>query len=903
MRKLVRGYDQGNRGIGKKVAIVIIGGALLLHPISELAPASWKMLKIETAAAASSGTLKQLQQSYVTSGAERIDYLWTTTRSGRTAQANVHVIEVDLTNKYVQLNALSGKNNTIGDRDTILNMAKTSGAVAGINGDVYVTTGEGSPMGAQITSGTLMTTPMQIKGMYAFGVTKDRQPKIDSYSFSGTVTSASGATFTLSGINQSSYTPESGDSTYSHANTMYIYTSAWAGSERPKNSAALPTEVLVRNGVVEQISDGTALAMAAPKDGYILRANGTAAKFIRAEIKVGDKLKSDYSLVSQTTGSKVDPNQFEMMVSGHTILVNNGAASAFSRSITGVSGAAYLSRSAVGYSKDGTKVYLITSEQYGDSKGVNLAELQQIMVKLGVYKGINLDGGGSTTMIERPLGQFALQSAHSTTYGTTMRSVASGIGVFSTAPKGEVKGITVSGTNALLIGQQATFTVKGYDTYYNPVAVDGTNAKWSSSSAVGTFKGADFTATKAGSTTISVKSGSASATYQVDVVGQDQIASMTIDSAAGMLSKGATVSVPVTMTLKNGKSYKLSGDSLKWEFVGFTGKVSGDMLTVQSVDEGATTGYAIGRYDGYPTMLPLTQGGSEKALEDFENVNYGISTQLTPSTTTKGSVKLTSDLAGQTSAKALQLTYDFSAGTGTKAVYAVFNGTSGKSIEGSPTAMTLDVYSDKSLNWLRAEFTDADGESHLVDVAKQLNWSGWKTVKADLSSYGMKYPIKLKRVYVVTIAEGADERAATGTIGIDNMKLQYPGEAVSSQAKNIVMTIGSKAASIGGKATTLDVTPITLKGTTYVPIRFVSEALGANLQWDNKLNRVTVFDGAHLLEMVIGKKEIVANGKRSTTEVAPIVRNNRTLIPIRLFSEQLGLKVGFDNSTKKITIN
>ena len=394
MRKLVRGYDQDNRGIGKKVAIVIIGGALLLHPISEIAPASWKMLKIETAAAASSGTLKQLQQSYVTSGAKRVDYLWTTTRSGRTAQANVHVIEVDLTNKYVQLNALSGKNNTIGDRDTILNMAKTSGAVAGINGDVYVTTGEGSPMGAQITSGTLMTTPMQIKGMYAFGVTKDRQPKIDSYSFSGTVTSAGGSSFALSGINQSAYTPDSGDSTYSHANTMYIYTSAWAGTERPKNSAALPTEVLVRNGVVEQISDGTALTMAAPKDGYILRANGTAAKFIRAEIKVGDKLKSDYSLVSQTTGSKVDPNQFEMMVSGHTILVNNGAASTFSRSITGVSGAAYLSRSAVGYSKDGTKVYLITSEQYGDSKGVNLAELQQIMVKLGVYKGMNLDGGG-----------------------------------------------------------------------------------------------------------------------------------------------------------------------------------------------------------------------------------------------------------------------------------------------------------------------------------------------------------------------------------------------------------------------------------------------------------------------------------------------------------------------------
>ncbi|MFX3632454.1 MAG: copper amine oxidase N-terminal domain-containing protein, partial [Candidatus Pristimantibacillus sp.] len=488
-------------------------------------------------------------------------------------------------------------------------------------------------------------------------------------------------------------------------------------------------------------------------------------------------------------------------------------------------------------------------------------------------------------------------------YGTTQRSVSNGIGVFTTAPKGELKGIAISGANVMFIGQKAAYSVKGYDNYYNPYTVDGSNAKWSSSATVGTLKGNEFTATKAGSTKVSVKSGAVTATYAVDVIGKDQIAEMTIDTAAGSLSKGASVSIPVKVTLKNGKSYKLTGDSLKWEFIGFSGKQSGDTITVESVGANTNTGYAIGRYDGYPTMIPFTKGESVKNLESFENIGYGITTQVTPAATTTGSVKLVSDLPGQTTGKAMQIDYDFTAGTGTKAVYAVFNGTSGKTVTGLPTSMTLDVYGDNSLNWLRAEFIDADGKAHLVDLAKQLDWSGWKSVKADFSSYGMKYPVKLKRVYVVTIAEGQDERAATGTVGIDNMKLQYPGTAAPSIKNHIEMTIGKKNAIAGDKAITLDVPPLELKGTTYVPIRFVSEAMGATLKWDNKLNRVTVIKGSTMLEMVIGNKEIVVNGARSETQVAPIIRNGRTLIPVRLFSEKLGLKVIYDGKTKKITID
>ncbi|WP_028608251.1 stalk domain-containing protein [Paenibacillus harenae] len=889
--------------LGKRVILVALGGALLVHPVTSFLPGNWQQAVIEAADAASTSnsSLKLIQQSYVTAGAKRLDYVWHTTRGSKKVQTDVHVIEVDLTNPYVSLNAMSGKNNSMGQVNTILNMSKENGAVAAINADVFVMGSEGAPLGGQVTGGMFMSSPAKLKGMYAFTVSKDRKPMIDNYSFEGLVTAADGSTFDLEGVNQSAYNPETTGSSYSHVDRMYIYTSAWGGAERPKNSGTTPTEVLVRGGYIEEISIDKAIAGQAPEDGYILRAHGKAAAYVKEHLQIGQPITADYALVSQTTGQKADPASFEMMAGGHTLLVNAGAAAPFSRDITGVSGSSYVSRSGVGYSQDGTKVFLITAERFGSNTGVNLKELQQIMLQLGVFKGVNLDGGGSTTMIERPLGSSSLQLSHSTQYGTTQRSVANGIGVFTTAPQGTLKGISVSGPKMMLLGQKSSYSLTGYDTYFNPIAIDNTSAVWTSSNAIGKFQGNEFVATKQGKTTLTVKSGAITTSYDVEVIGAEQIAALTADASAGVLTEGATLSVPLTAKLKNGGTYKLSGDSVKWQFIGFKAVVQGDILTVQSVDEGIATGYAIARYDGYATMIPFTKGETVKTIEDFENSAYAITSQVTPAETT-GSVNLVSDLPGQTSARALKIDYDFTNGTGTKASYAVFNST-GLALSGSPTSMTLDLYGDNSLNWVRAEFIDADGKAHMLDLAKQLDWSGWKNVKVNLSAAGMKFPVKLKRIYVVTIAEGQDERAYSGAIGLDNIKLQYPPAADAAAKANIVMYAGKTNATVNGKAIKLDSAPIQMNGVTYVPVRFVSDAMGAELLFNGQTGQITVLRGSKMMEMTLGKKDLNLNGVLQSSEVTPIVRNFRTLIPVRLFSEKLGLTVGYDPKVKKITID
>lgn len=891
-------------GIRRRVVVIAISGALLAQPMSMILPGNWQFIGVTQADAATAAApilkLKESSPSFITSGAKRLDYVWHTTRNDKSVQTDVHVIEIDLANPHVSLNTISGKNNSVGQRNTILNMTKENGAVGGINADVFVMGNEGAPLGAQITSGTLMVTPSRLKGMYAFAVTTDRKPVIDAYTFSGNVTAENGMTFPIEGMNQSSYSPEGGTTSYSHLNNLFIYTSAWGGAERPINSATKPTEVLVRNGIIEQISHLAPIPGTVPVDGYILRAHGEAATFIKENMQIGQVVTADYSLVSQTTQQPVDTASFQMLVGGHTLLVDNGAASAFSRDVAGVSGSSYTSRSGIGYSKDGTKVYMITAEKSGSNTGLSLKELQQVMVQLGVYKGVNLDGGGSTTMTERRLGNSYVQLAHMT-QESSQRAVSNGIGVFTTAPKGTLKGIIAGGPNVMLLGESSAYTANGYDTYYNPIAVDPATQKWSTSADIGKLEGNVFTASKVGNTNLTVKSGEIEAQVDVEVVGQDQVASMTINTGAGMLTEGAITSVPLSIKLKNGKSYNISGDALTWEFVGFEGEYANGAVTAKSVEANRKTGYAIARYDGYGAMIPFVEGQQDVMIEDFEVSRYAITSQVTPADMTKGTVKLISDLPDQKS-RGLQISYDFTNGTGTRASYAVF-GQDGRTLSGSPTSLSMDVYSDNSKNWVRAEIVDANGKTHFLDVAKELNWSGWKNVKIDLASAGIAYPAKLKRIYVVTIEAGSDLKTPAGAIAIDNMTLHTAAKAEEPARAKIIMNVDKANATVNGKTVKLDAAPFIQNNYTYVPLRFVTESMGAEVLFDDKSRRITVLRGGQMLEMTIGQKDYMLNGVRYTSDVMPFIKNNRTLIPVRLFTEKLGFKVSYEeDKQRKITI-
>ncbi|NMO95675.1 stalk domain-containing protein [Paenibacillus lemnae] len=86
------------------------------------------------------------------------------------------------------------------------------------------------------------------------------------------------------------------------------------------------------------------------------------------------------------------------------------------------------------------------------------------------------------------------------------------------------------------------------------------------------------------------------------------------------------------------------------------------------------------------------------------------------------------------------------------------------------------------------------------------------------------------------------------------------------------------------------------QGSVMVPIRFVSEALGAKISW-SKARGVTKVDlkkGDNLVSMIVGQDTALINGKSKSYGTKIIIKQNRTFVPLRLVSEGLGEKVQWD---------
>ncbi|ADZ85429.1 copper amine oxidase N-terminal domain-containing protein [Cellulosilyticum lentocellum] len=88
-----------------------------------------------------------------------------------------------------------------------------------------------------------------------------------------------------------------------------------------------------------------------------------------------------------------------------------------------------------------------------------------------------------------------------------------------------------------------------------------------------------------------------------------------------------------------------------------------------------------------------------------------------------------------------------------------------------------------------------------------------------------------------------------------------------------------------------------------VPVRFVSEQLGAKVEWDAAAKRVTIIDGDKVAILNINSKQIMVNGQVKELDTAAIVKGTRTYVPIRFVSEALGATVKYDNKVRIVYID
>ena len=88
-----------------------------------------------------------------------------------------------------------------------------------------------------------------------------------------------------------------------------------------------------------------------------------------------------------------------------------------------------------------------------------------------------------------------------------------------------------------------------------------------------------------------------------------------------------------------------------------------------------------------------------------------------------------------------------------------------------------------------------------------------------------------------------------------------------------------------------------------VPIRFVSQQLGAQVNWDSKTKKVTIVDGDKNATLTINSKQVKVNGENKTLDTAAVVKNERTYVPLRFVGEAFGAGVRWDNKVRIVYID
>ncbi|MBE7052676.1 MAG: hypothetical protein E7391_00170 [Ruminococcaceae bacterium] len=107
---------------------------------------------------------------------------------------------------------------------------------------------------------------------------------------------------------------------------------------------------------------------------------------------------------------------------------------------------------------------------------------------------------------------------------------------------------------------------------------------------------------------------------------------------------------------------------------------------------------------------------------------------------------------------------------------------------------------------------------------------------------------------------------------------------------------------INGENLNMDQPPVLTEGRTLVPVRAIFEALGAKVEWDDITKTATGVLGETKIEIQINNKVAKVNGKDITLDVPAQIVNSRTLVPVRFISESLGAKVDWDGNTKTVII-
>ena len=305
---------------------------------------------------------------------------------------NIKILEIDITHPKNKIKTVLAKDVLGTGFEKTSSMAKRSSrsghiVIGAVNADFFGISDPYNPytflIGSMIKDNEY--TFGRISQRPSFAIDTAKRLIINDLGFSGIIKTKQGYVRSISSLNDTV-----------RLNNLVIFNKYFGNSTKTNNSV---TELRLKRLTPLIIGDSIKFVVRAKNvgignmsfssDEYVLSGNGTEKAFLDSAILVNDTL----TIVFNTNPFK--GNIFTMTGGGPTLVINGVIPDGLQTAVH--------PRTGVGFNQDSTKVFFVTVDgrQPGFSVGMSLPEFANYMKSIGCYNAVNLDGGGSTTMVVR----------------------------------------------------------------------------------------------------------------------------------------------------------------------------------------------------------------------------------------------------------------------------------------------------------------------------------------------------------------------------------------------------------------------------------------------------------------------------------------------------------------------
>ncbi|RZS36340.1 calcineurin-like phosphoesterase family protein [Herbihabitans rhizosphaerae] len=667
---------------------------------------------------------------------------------------------------------------TVSSAEPLSAQATRTRAVAAVNGDFFDINNSNAPQGVAVHNGQLVKSA-QAGHNRAVGIDAAGVGRVMEVFFSGTVT-LPGATAPLSQLNSARI----------EANGIGVFNSLWGGYARSRAVEGSPrvVEIVVRRDVVTEVRQAAG-GDPIPGDGYVLVGRESGADAL-AGLKIGDPVTVTYA---NRTGDGSIPRA---AIGGNQLLVKDGQIVAPADPLH--------PRTAVGFSSDGKKMFLLTVDgrQAPYLLGLNLRDLAAMLKEMGAHNALNLDGGGSSTMLAREPGTSEVRVENTPSDGGE-RPVPNGLALYAPVGSGVAQGFwvrtaadpsTAPGNSTVPGGRpdrvfpelRRHLIANPYDETFGP-ATPGPK-RWTTTPAYTGRVDADgmFHASRPGAAKVTARRGAVTGEITLTVL--DPLARLgSTTNRLSLPAQGAAGSFGVVGYDRNGTSAPIEpvDTALDYdrELIDVTPSPSGTFTVTGKRPSGATT--ITAKVAQQVVHIPVTVGLEERAIASFED----------GAAWTFGSARATGSVTpvpeGRTG-PGLKLAYDFTQSTGTRTAYAI--PPAPIKIEGQPLALGTWVYGHGRGEWTAFTVTDAQGQTRSL-YGPYITWTGWRYLEVPVPN-AMAFPIQVNRFYTI---ETKADRQYTGEVLIDEMVAKVPPSVVLPPEQRLADPVVVQDGTVDGK--------------------------------------------------------------------------------------------------------